>query len=114
MGPFGAGIRWEVGRLGKKTILSQRAQGTQGKHEGLFLLHLCDLCAAFELSAFWRFNYGLVAPLWQLFEVGQILVSSCRSFVDFEVFQADQADINTVQLIVDPSGVCILEVHSGN
>ena len=66
----------------------------------------CSLCSSW-------FNIVL-SPLWQLFEVGQILVSSCRCLVHLEIFQADQADIDTVQLIVDPLGVGIIEVHSGN
>jgi len=46
MGPFGAGIRWEAGRQDKKTVFSQRAQGTQGKHEGFtFIFAILALSA---------------------------------------------------------------------
>ena len=66
MGPFGAGIRWHAGRQEKKTVFSQRAQGTQRKHQGNFLLFLClfvPLCGypfAFPSRSSW-FNIVLFA-----------------------------------------------------
>ena len=110
MGPFGAGIHLEAGQQDNSLA---KSAGHDEETRGIFFF----IFAIFAFSA--RGNvfafFALLASfhiidLWQLLEVGQILVSSCRSFVDFEVLQADQTYIDTVELIIDPLPKELFEV----
>ena len=49
---------------------------------------------------------------WQVFKVVEVLVSARRLFVDLEVLQVDDIDLDTVQDIDDPRAPAVLKIHT--
>jgi len=50
----------------------------------------------------------------EIFEIHQVFVSACRSFIDLQIFNADEAYIHTVKLITKSLGIRILKLQTGN